>query len=104
MNNLEGNDYVFTHSVIERSSLIEQLKTAGVRISDNTWEGINSQHSFNVYPIIFFNKFTNVIQGRTMPELCFNELSTEDFLVKAGVTQKHGKRSYQGNILKFNFI
>ena len=107
MNMLESYDCVITRSVTERSALIESLNSDEVIVptDSRTWLDRNSVNAYMLYPIIFFNKATNIIRGRAMAEPWYNELSIEDFLIKAGVTQEYGKRrSYQGSIIKFNFL
>jgi hypothetical protein len=107
MNKLESYDYVITRSVTERSALIELLNSNEVNVptDSKTWLDRNSDKAYTLYPVIFFSKDTNIIRGRRMANSWYNELSIEDFLIKAGVTQEYGKgRSYQGSIIKFNFI
>ena len=107
MNMLESYDCVITRSVTERSALIELLNSDEVIVptDSRTWLDRNSDKAYTLYPVIFFSKNTNIIRGRTMAEPWYNELSIEDFLIKAGVLQENGKRrSYQGSIIKFNFL
>jgi len=84
---------------MERLELIEQLKTAGIRISDTTWRDRHSEQAFIQYPIIYCP--TNTIRAKNMVEPSFNELSMGGFLEKAGLKPR---LSYYGNILKHHFI
>jgi hypothetical protein len=102
MNNLEPKDAVLTKSHTERIQLLEQLEEAGIEISLYTWGCRHSQESFDEYPVIFCN--TKHISARTINNFYtagYNELTMEDYLMKAGIGPKS---KYYGNIIKHHFI
>lgn len=95
MNKLKNKDCYRTSSHEDRVMLLEELKNAGLTISETTWRCRNSKEASGGFPIIAWkgNGRDKIVahvgmKDATLHGYDFNPMTREEFLCKAGASMK----------------
>jgi len=103
MNNLECGDYCHFTTHEERNNVVTLLKNVGIEICDLTFVIMDEVSDFHSFPYIVYvggmNGYVMSVNNRNIN--LKTKLNIGSFMIKSGLGPR---KTYIGNILKFNFI